>query len=124
MGHFEKYVKFVFIIKILFAIFLVLDLYFQYKGKSDKRIVYWKERIEFVFIVLMAIMVMYLFYPRSTKPIVIDFETKLLLFIFGIITFTKAKWLIFIEDSPEYIKKTSVFKKIQQKIDKKDKSNE
>jgi hypothetical protein len=110
MDYFDKYVILTFIFKILFAILAGLHLYFKVKGKTDskidKKIVYWQERVEFVFIFLMSLMLMYLFYPRSTKPIIIDFETKVLLFVFGVITLIGAKWDIFIKESP-------VFKKIQ-----------
>lgn len=113
MDYFNKYVNLAFLFKIVFAILAVLHLYFKFKGKAgsetDKKIVYWKERVEFVFIFLMSLMLIYLFYPRSTKPIIIDFETKLLLFIFGIIILIGAKWDIFIEESP-------TFKKVQEVV--------
>ena len=57
----------------------------------------------------MSFMLMYLFYPRSTKPIILDFETKALLFVFGIITLIGAKWDIFFKESP-------LFKKIQKVV--------
>ena len=110
MNGFDKYVTFVFFFKVLFAILALSHLYLKVKGKAgsatDKKIVYWEERVEFIFIFLMSLMLMYLFYPRSTKPIIIDFETKVLLFVFGVITFIGAKWDIFIKESP-------IFKKIQ-----------
>ena len=113
MELFDKYVMLAFFFKILFAILAVLHLFLKFKGKgdseTDKKILYWKDRVEFVVIALMSLMLIYLFYPRSTKPIIIDFETKLLLFIFGIIILIGAKWDIFIEESP-------VFKKIQKII--------
>jgi len=113
MSYFDKYVIFTFLFKILFAILAVLHLYFKVKGKTDskidKKIVHWQERVEFVFIVLMSFMLMYLFYPRSTEKIVLDFETKALLFVFGIIILIGAKWEIFIKESP-------VFKKVQKII--------
>jgi hypothetical protein len=108
MDYFNKYVTVTFLFKIIFAILAVLHLFFKIKGKTDsetdKKIVYWKERVEFVFIALMSLMMMYLFYPRSTKPIIIDFETKLLLFIFGIIILIEAKWDVFIKESPGFKK--------------------
>ncbi len=110
METFDKYVMLAFFFKILFAVLAISHLYFVIKGKAhsekDMKIEYWKERVEFVFIALMSFMLIYLFYPRSTKPIIIDYETKLLLFIYGIIILIGAKWEIFIKESP-------VFKKIQ-----------
>ena len=108
MSYFDKYVIFTFLFKVLFAILAVSHMYLKVKGKAgsetDKKIVYWEERVEFIFIFLMSLMLMYLFYPRSTKPIIIDFETKLLLFIFGIIILIEAKWDIFIKESPGFKK--------------------
>ena len=113
MSYFSNYVILVILIKVVFVILAVSHLFLKIKGKADsetdKKIVYWKERVEFVFIFLMSLMLMYLFYPRSTKPIIIDFETKVLLFVFGIITLIGAKWDIFIKESP-------VFKKVQKVV--------
>ena len=54
----------------------------------------------------MSFLLLYLFYPRANNELYIDFETKLLLFVFGIILLTNAKWDIFFKESP-------MFKKIQ-----------
>lgn len=114
MDYFDKYVRLIFLFKVIFAILAVLHLYFTIKGKTetkmDKKIVYWEQRIEFIFISLMSIMLIYLFYPRSNKPIILDYETKLLLFVFGIILLIGAKWDLFIKESP-------IFKKIQEIIE-------
>ena len=101
MDYFNKYVTLTFLFKIIFAILAVLHLFLKFKGKgdseTDKKILYWKDRVEFVFIALMSLMLIYLFYPRSTKPIIIDFETKLLLYLFGFILLITAKWEIFVQ---------------------------
>jgi uncharacterized BrkB/YihY/UPF0761 family membrane protein len=114
MDGFVKYVTLVFFFKIIFAILAISHLYLKIKGKADsktdKKIVYWEERVEFVFIILMSLMLIYLFYPRSTKPIIIDYETKLLLFVFGIITIIGAKWDVFIKESPFFKKLQKVVK--------------
>jgi hypothetical protein len=113
MSYFDKYVIFTFLFKILFGILAGAHIFLIVKGKTnsktDKKILYWKERVEFVFIVLMSFMLMYLFYPRSTEKITLDFETKFLLFIFGIVLLIGAKWDIFIKESP-------VFKKVQEVV--------
>ena len=113
MEKFNMYITFIVLIKVGFVILAISHLYLKIKGKADsktdKKIVYWEERVEFVFIFLMSLMLMYLFYPRSTKPIIIDYETKLLLFVFGIITIIGAKWDVFLKESP-------VFKKLQEVV--------
>jgi len=59
---------------------------------------YWKERLEFIFIFCMSFVCMYLFNP-FLKNFVIGKETKLLLFIFGIIILINANWNIFFEQA-------------------------
>jgi hypothetical protein len=99
---FDKYVTFTFLAKILFLILSITHIYLKIKHKNttDVKVMFWRERVEFLFITLMSFMLLYLFYPRANNEIYIDFETKLLLFIFGIILLTNAKWDIFIKESP------------------------
>jgi len=71
------------------------------KKKSDvnKKIEYWKERIEFIFEILMAFLLIYLFNPRTDHKSLIDPHVKLLLYLFGFILLITAKWSTFIEES-------------------------
>jgi hypothetical protein len=113
MDYFNKYVILIILVKVVFIILAVSHLFLKVKGKSDsetdKKILYWKERIEFIFIFLMSLMLIYLFNPRSTKEVKLDFETKLLLYLFGFILLITAKWDIFFKESP-------LFKKIQKAV--------
>ncbi len=91
----------------------VSHIYLKTKGEEksdlDKKVLYWKERFEFIFIAAMSILLIYLFNPRSNKNIVLDKETKILLFLFGFILLITAKWDIFIKESP-------IFARIQKSI--------
>jgi len=104
MNKFDMYITFIFLIKIGFIIMAVLHLYLKYKGKSvsdlDKKVLYWKERFEFFFIALMAILMIYLFNPRNSKIVMIDKETNLLLYLFGFVLIITAKWDLFFQESP------------------------
>lgn len=60
---------------------------------------YWKGRVEFVFVILMSIVLIYLFYPRSKTQVSIDSHTRLLLFLYGIITIFTADWTQFFDTS-------------------------
>jgi len=108
MTKLDVYIMGIFIIKIVFIILAVTHVYLKAKGKDnselDNKILFWKERIEFIFIVLMSILLMYTFFPRRQIPIPIDYEMKLLFFLFGLILIITAKWEVFIEESPTYIK--------------------
>ena len=103
MNNFDIYVYLIFLIKIIFIIFAVIHIYNKIKGQTnsseDKKIVFWKDRTEFIFIIMMALLLIYLFNPRNNKPLILDYETKLLLFLFGFILIITAKWSIFIQQS-------------------------
>ena len=58
--------------------------------KSDVKLVYWKERTEFIFVICMSLLLIYYFRPGHMKPI--DRETSLLFFLFGWILIITAKW--------------------------------
>ena len=106
MKKLDMYVTFIFIVKIAFLILAVTHVYLKAKGKEktelDNKILFWKERIEFIFVLLMSILLMYTFFPRRQILIPIDYEMKLLFFLFGLILIITAKWDIFIDESPVY----------------------
>ena len=93
------YITFIFLIKIGFIIMTITHIYLQAKGKEksdlDKNILYWKERFEFIFIAMMSILLIYLFNPRVDRSVLIDKETKILLYLFGFILLITAKWNLF-----------------------------
>lgn len=104
MNNYDMYVTFIFIVKIGFLIMSVLHVYLQFKGDKksdlDKKILYWKERLEFIFIATMSILLIYLFNPRKDRSVLIDSETKLLLYLFGFVLIITAKWDVFFKESP------------------------
>jgi hypothetical protein len=103
MNYYNNYITLVFTFKILFVLLGIAHICFKIKGYSktniDNKIIYWKERTEFIFIVLMSCLLIYLFYPKQNQNVVINGETKLLLFLFGLILIITAKWNVFIEDA-------------------------
>ena len=103
MNFYTIYVSLIILLKVIFIFLAVAHLYNKRKGKGntpqDKKIVYWKDRIEFVFIILMSFLLIYVFNPRSTKPIVLDKETKILFYLFGFVLILTAKWHAFINES-------------------------
>jgi len=87
------------------------------KKKTDtdlnKKIVFWKDRLEFVFVILMSFLLIYLFNPRFDHKSLIDQHVKLLLYLFGFILLITANWGTFIEESVW-------FKDLQQSLGKKE----
>lgn len=66
----------------------------------EKTIHFWKIRVEFIFVFLMSIVLIYLFYPRNKFfPVYINFHTKLLIYLYGILTILTANWDLFIDTS-------------------------
>jgi hypothetical protein len=104
------YVYIVILVKVIFIILAVAHLSYKVKNQTnspkDKKILYWKDRMEFIFTIMMALLIIYVFNPRTSKIIGLDTETKILLFLFGIILIISAKWNLFFEESV-------VFKKLQ-----------
>lgn len=111
MKYFDMYVTLIFIVKIAFVILAVYRLYIKAKRPDDKKLLktveFWKERVEFVFITLMSIFLVYLFNPRANNINMIDGESKLLLYLFGFVLLLTENWSSFIHESPW-------FKKIQE----------
>lgn len=104
MKTFDIFISIIFVIKIIFILLSITYLYLKIKGdeksKTYKNIAFWKKRTEFIFILLMAILLIYLFNPRSDKINLIDKESKLLLYLFGILLLVTSKWDDFITVSP------------------------
>jgi hypothetical protein len=83
------YIKSIIFFKIVILLLIVAEIYLWIKGKKqsdmDKKIQEIKIKVENGFKVLMSLLLIYLFNPRNDRSILIDYETKLLLFLFGII---------------------------------------
>ena len=103
MKYITMYIFLIFIIKIVYTILGLTHLYLTIKGKTEselgKKIVYLKKRFEFVFIVLMSILLIYLFNPIKNHINMINSEANLLFFLFGFILIFTADWNTFIKES-------------------------
>ena len=112
MKYFDKYIVLVFIVKICFIVLSVTHIYLRATGKSNTNInntvVYWKERMEFIFIFLMSCLLIYLFNPRKDRIQMIDTQTQWLFYLFGFVLLITAKWNTFITQSKwfNYIQET------------------
>ena len=97
---------FIILVKIVFMIsaigHIILSHSTSNKAKdADDKLLYFKERTEFIFIISMSILLIYHFNPRfSKKPI--NSETSLLFFLFGWVLIITAKWSLFITEAPWY----------------------
>lgn len=97
---------FIIIIKIVFIIsavgYVILSHSKNYTAeKIDPKLLYWKERTEFIFTICMSILLIYHFNPRFSKKPISD-DTAILFFLFGWILIFTAKWSLFIQEAPWY----------------------
>jgi len=76
MNKYDIYITFIFLIKVGFVVMAIIHIYLKAKGEEksdlDKRILFWKERFEFIFIALMSILLIYVFNPRVDRTNLID----------------------------------------------------
>jgi len=107
------YITLIFIVKIIFIVLAIYNLYLK-KGVSKTKenvskqleVEFWKDRVEFIFVFLMSLLLIYLFNPRFNNTNMINKETKILLTLFGFILLITAKWNDFFTES-------KTFKKVQ-----------
>ena len=106
MNLLTSYVTLIFIIKIIFIYFAIRTLILSERknNKDDKTNKedeidkeyntnkYFKERFELLFKLLMSFFLIFVFYPHRKKPIALNFESRLLLCLFGVILLLSAKW--------------------------------
>lgn len=111
MKSFNYFISFIIIVKVLFIVFSLTHLYYKLKGQEEDKInlesVYWRGRLEFIFTISMAILLIYLFNPRYNHEKMITHETKILLYMFGFILIIIAEWGEFIKENKfiEYLQK-------------------
>ena len=100
MTYFDRYLTFIFIVKIIFIILAIYGLYIKAYSPNNTKLLkiikFWKGKSEFIFIFLMAILFIYLFNPRYNHLNLIDSELKLLLFLFGFTLLLTENWYNFI----------------------------
>jgi len=100
----DFFVLFIIFIKLVFGASIVIHFLLAHshnmglQKKFDPKIVYWKERTEFIFIVSMSILLLYYFRPN--KEHTINKETSFLFYLFGWVLLFTAKWGMFIKEAP------------------------
>lgn len=108
----DYFLFFIVIIKIIFLISAVGHIILSHStnknaSKIDPKLVYWKERTEFIFIISMAILLIYHFNPRWPNK-EINSETSLLFFLFGVVLIITSNWNLFITEAGWYKKFVSI----------------
>ena len=118
MNKFDIYITCVFIVKIIFILLVITHKYIEYKYPNDLKknanILSYKEETEFLFIIMMSLLLIYLFNPRKNRLHMIDRETTILFYVFGFVLILTAKWEKFITTSVPYKYFTQLLQQKQQ----------
>lgn len=100
---YDYFIVFILIIKLIYAILVAIHIYLKIKGRDgdeyDSKIVSYKDQLEIIFVISMSILLLYLFYPRHITHPEIDTQSRLLLFLYGIIILFTLDWTKFIDES-------------------------
>ncbi len=99
---YDYFIVFILLTKLIYGILVATHIYLKIKGRDDEydsRIVFYKDQLEVVFVISMSILLLYLFYPRHINPPEIDTQSRLLLFLYGIIILFTLDWSKFIDES-------------------------
>lgn len=91
----RNYILFIIGLKIIFLCLLITHLYLKNKtewSEVDEKLVYWKERVEFWFITCIAVLMLYIFNPKSGNTLLITNEIKMLLFVFAFLILMTENW--------------------------------
>ena len=78
------------ILKITIIVLWIIDVYLkyapdEYQFLDIQKEEFWAARVSFLFEMLIAFLLIYLFNPRNDKIYLIDMETKILLYVYGFI---------------------------------------
>ena len=114
---YDFFIFYIFLVKILFVLFSTLEIFYKEKNKKlednkkenkeNKKIInsleYWKKRFEFIYIICMSFLLLYLFYPYQKTYLLITPKIRLLIFLFAFILITTSNWALFFKEPSLFI---------------------
>jgi len=106
MNLYSFYIKLIFLVKIIFIVLAIYEIYLKHKDPTNikriQQIEFLKQRIEILFKGLMSVLLIYLFNTRTSKDIMkLDYETRLLIALFGFIMLFTADWKEIFKNIPK-----------------------
>ena len=104
MNKLDLFIYLIIFVKLIFIGSTILNKILSLKDKKKyheiiEKTDYFRERTEFVFVILMSILLIYIFNPHHTKRVPINSEMRLLLFLYGWVMILTAKWDIFFSET-------------------------
>lgn len=98
---YASFIIFTYVLKIAFVILSLTELHLiknDPKNKWIDTIIYWKDLVEFIFVICMALLLIYIFLP-SSKNTPLDKHTQMLFLLFGLLLLFTAKWELIVSES-------------------------
>lgn len=110
------FIIFTIVVKVCFIILALVEKSYEWAGKKNsetaQNVVYWKKRADFVFIICMSLLLIYIFGPYAKAIIInemnqsivtgetktvyeVDSEARLLLALYGFIMILTSDWQSF-----------------------------
>lgn len=114
---FDYFIIFIFFIKLIYLILLLYSFVLIIKNENNTKkyndVIESKKIFEFIFIISMSILLIYVFHPFKNY-FRINNNIKILLFVYGLIIILNAPWSLFISKTYiyQYIKDHLITKKI------------
>ena len=105
MSAYDLLIIFIIIIKVIFILLKLTGIYNKVMGNTDTlfgtNILFWTDRIEFIYKFLMALLIIVLFKNAINEGFlcIYDKETLFLMYVFGFILLFTANWNQFISES-------------------------
>lgn len=111
------YIYFIIFLKVVFILLALSDFILKHFYKNnvnlmslESKLNYYKKRIEFIFIICMVILIIFIFSPRHNRMIYLTKEMTILFYLFGFILLITADWDLFITDAKWYNDIKKIFK--------------
>ena len=106
-NYFDLFILVIIIVKFLFIFMVLFESYLKYYKPEEEYLIdvlrSMKKRIKFLFILLMSFLLAYLFNPFSNNHLLINRESKFLLFVFGLTLLFLIDWSILFKE-PRFLK--------------------
>ena len=106
---FQIFLTFIVVIKFFFLYFAIRQLYFRFKTYKDPKnkvfqknletVKIYKNQTDFVFMISMAFLFIFLFNPWKNNDKYLDQHSKYLMYVFGFVILFTSDWNLFISDS-------------------------
>ena len=103
------YIYFIIFLKIIFILLALADFIIKHFYNTnvnlmsiESKISFYKKRIEFIFIICMVILIIFIFSPRHNRMIYLTKEMTILFYLFGFILLLTADWDLFLTNAKWY----------------------